>query len=177
MAAITLSPSETARFWSLIDRGEPDACWPWKPTQVTRGYGKFWDRGLKQRHAAHRLAWMLTSGEIPAGMLCCHRCDNPPCCNPAHIFLGTHLDNAADSVRKERHSAHLTAAQAIEARKLYAEYWSCERLGERFGVAVAIVRAVIDGKTWKHLPPTPQRAPIGDYMQRAMDQYLAENKP
>ncbi len=89
-------------FWSRVDRREPDECWPWLGARRGRmGYGLF---GFKHRRAvpAHRMAYLLSKGDIPKGMFVCHSCDNPPCCNPAHLWLGTHADNMADRHAKGR---------------------------------------------------------------------------
>ena len=92
------------RFWPRVQKA--DGCWPWIASIGTDGYGKFWVRG-RTTHA-HRVAWELTHGQIPDDdpRLVCHHCDNPPCCNPAHLFLGTHSENAQDMVRKGRDRHH-----------------------------------------------------------------------
>ena len=79
-----------------------DECWEWKGARVKGGYG---NRGIGGGRSAltHRLAYEWVYGPIPAGMHVLHRCDNPPCCNPAHLFLGTERDNALDKCRKGRH--------------------------------------------------------------------------
>jgi len=94
------------RFWSRVDRRGPDECWPWQLSCFTKrgGHGQFTYRvGGKQEHFyAHRIAWLLTSGASAGALKACHKCDNPPCCNPAHIFLGTQADNLADARQKGR---------------------------------------------------------------------------
>ena len=89
-----------ARFWRKVDKsGGPDACWPWMAFRNPAGYGMF---GIGRKvQLAHRVSWWLEKGE-PAGMFVCHHCDNPPCCNPAHLFLGTSRDNALDAKAKGR---------------------------------------------------------------------------
>ena len=86
------------RFWSFVDKA--DGCWLWRGTRRSNGYGGF-SYGLK-RVGASRMAWELTHGNIPAGMLVCHHCDIPLCCNPAHLFLGSQRDNQRDASRKGR---------------------------------------------------------------------------
>lgn len=93
--------SYACRFWDKVCFGQPDACWEWAGARKgSQGYGEF---GVNRMPAtAHRVAWELTHGPIPDGLFVLHRCDNPPCCNPAHLFLGTHQDNMADRDAKGR---------------------------------------------------------------------------
>lgn len=90
-------------FWALVQRGREDQCWPYKGPKTPRGYGVITYH--KKSWRAHRLAWVLTHGPIPAGMVVCHKCDNPPCCNPKCLFLGTNNDNTQDAKRKGRLAA------------------------------------------------------------------------
>ena len=88
------------RFYSLVGERQPDACWPWQGSRTNRGYGRIKIRG--RQTGAHRLSYRLHNGPFPAEMLICHRCDNPPYVNPAHLFLGTAQDNSDDATRKGR---------------------------------------------------------------------------
>ncbi len=83
-----------------VTKGGPDECWEWRGVRNQAGYGVAYCAGLKI--PAHRVAYMLAKGEIPEGLIIMHKCDNPPCCNPAHVFLGTSRENNEDTINKGR---------------------------------------------------------------------------
>ncbi len=85
-------------FWDSLDK--TGDCWLWTGNTNAEGYGATGYHG--KAWGTHRLAWYLTNGEIPAGMLVCHKCDCPPCCNPDHLFIGSYKDNVSDSQNKGR---------------------------------------------------------------------------
>jgi len=87
------------RFWSKVNIVGEDDCWEWQAGSRGLGYGAF--KFEKKTIDAHRMVWFLVYGEFP-DLLVCHSCDNPPCCNPKHLFLGTYQDNMDDAVRKNR---------------------------------------------------------------------------
>lgn len=92
--------SKERRFWSRASKPSLNACWEWQGGKTSDGYGA---SAIRNKSAlAHRVAWELANGPIPAGMEVCHRCDNPPCVNPAHLFLGSHADNIRDMFAKGR---------------------------------------------------------------------------
>lgn len=91
-----------ADFWALVDERGADECWEWQGKRLATGYGFLWYRRTIQ---AHRLAWILFHGmEPPPKMYVRHTCDNPPCCNPNHLRLGTPRDNTQDMMGKGRHA-------------------------------------------------------------------------
>jgi len=146
-----LSPEE--RFWSMVKRGDPDSCWEWQGYTIKDGYGAFHLKG--KRIIASRFAWILTYGEIPQGMCVLHRCDNPACVNPRHLFLGTQKDNMQDAVLKWRKSGphngrtKLTWPQVDTIRLLFQMGWSGYRLAKFFGVNYKTIWQILKGKTWK----------------------------
>lgn len=140
-------------FWERVDQsGGEDACWPWTAGRFDTGYGGVWLDGKSQR--AHRIAWILAFGPIPPSLRVLHRCDNPPCCNPGHLFTGTMRDNTADMVRKGRHGRdglrHLNEEKAAAIREAYAAGGvTLKELGEKYSVTWVAIWKVVHRKTWK----------------------------
>lgn len=99
--------TEQERFWSKVNRKD-GGCWEWAAGRFSYGYGAFKRRvdGAWKQQKAHRLAYEWLVGPIPDGLIVCHACDNPPCCNPDHLFLGTQLDNQRDMIAKGRKGIH-----------------------------------------------------------------------
>ena len=140
------------RFWSKVAKS--DSCWTWTAGLNESGYGSF--RFGNRMHAAHRIAWMLTSGQ-PGDLHVLHKCDNRRCVNPEHLFLGTNADNVADRVRKgrsssaggERHGrAKLRAADipAIRQRIALGEFQ--KDIARDYGVSQPCIGYLARGETW-----------------------------
>jgi len=101
--------SAEERFQAKVDRsGGPDSCWLWTGARILSGYGVLMVDG--RRRYAHRFAYELAHGPIPAGLFVCHRCDNPKCVNHAHLYAGSHADNMRDKVSRGRTSARFRGA-------------------------------------------------------------------
>ena len=109
-----LQPHEVKRFWSKVDRAGD--CWIWTGELNNHGYGRFatWTGGRRVRYLAHRLAFELTQGPLGA-LVARHTCDNPPCCNPEHLEVGTQADNLRDAVSRGR--ANLSGLHAYRRQR------------------------------------------------------------
>lgn len=146
------------RFWEKVKKNAVSGCWEWTGTHVGFGHGYF-SVGSK-KVLAHRFSYELHNGPIPDGMFCCHTCDNPTCVNPAHLYLGTHAQNMADMVSKNRHkhgsahhSAKLTEPQVIEIRRKYAQESATQKeLANEYGVAPSAIAKIVTRKRWTHIP-------------------------
>ena len=142
------------RFWEKVAKSE--GCWLWTATKTRRGYGHV--RVGRRLVSAHRVSWVLANGEIPAGLSVCHRCDNPACVNPAHLFLGTHAENIQDAAAKGRMAHGERAARArltaLDVRwiRAYAAY-PARVVGKAFGVGHACIWSIRSGRTWNKEVP------------------------
>lgn len=154
------------RFWAKVEKTA--TCWLWTGAKYG-GYGRLnpgKHSGVPLR--AHRVSWELHYGPIPQGMVVCHRCDNPSCVRPDHLFLGSHEDNMLDAVRKGRtkkgrpapesgqpgelhHHAKLTNAdvRAIRARRAAGE--PIATLARDYGIHQTHVRSIVRRDCWKHI--------------------------
>jgi hypothetical protein len=145
-----------ARFWSKVHRTDAKACWPYFGAGNGRGYGLFAIHG-RVRIPAHRFAWLASRGEVSPDQEVCHRCDNPACVNPDHLFLGTHQDNHLDSIRKGRKRAwglqKLNAEQVYEIRAQVAAGALQKDVAKAYGVSRNNVCGIVHRKSWAHLPP------------------------
>lgn len=142
---------EPVRFWSKVDIGEVDECWPWLAGKSSNGYGAFCIHYKQWK--AHRVVWVLTFGPIPEGLLVCHHCDNPSCCNPYHLFLGTHSDNKRDSLRKGRGGTQkLTVKDVRNIHKLFtAGERTQQELADRYNVGRSTIAVITAQINWSWL--------------------------
>jgi hypothetical protein len=143
------------RFDKFVVRGRD--CWLWSGCRTERGYGRFSIGGKKDRRfrPAHRVSHELYVGVIPLGLSVCHRCDNPPCVRPSHLFLGTQDDNMKDAAIKgrtiqgERHpKAKLTQEDVRHIRALRL-VMSHSALARKFGIDSKCIRRVLRGEAWR----------------------------
>lgn len=145
--------------------GRPYDCWEWQGSRDETGYGRIVVTirpGVHKNTRVHRIAYYLANGKDPGPLIVRHKCDNPPCCNPAHLEIGTHKDNTRDREERgrsrraigERHpSARLTEAQVLEMREKYSDDpgGNAARAGREYGLSRQNARKVLDGTNWKHL--------------------------
>jgi hypothetical protein len=157
-----MDESVIARFWSRVDKATGDQCWEWRGARNERGYGVAWNG--KRTRLAHRMAWEIAYHREPSDCVC-HRCDNPACCNLAHLFEGSRADNLADmrakgraapmprrDMRGENHTgAKLTAATVREIRRMLDAGNSQWELALRFGVAPSNISAIATRRSWRHI--------------------------
>lgn len=150
------TPTYTPRgtpFWDRVDVGGPEDCWEWLSGRHPQGHGQCTIDGRKVY--AHRHAFELTNGPIPVGLVIRHRCDNPPCCNPAHLLSGTVADNARDAVergrvaRQPRGEASSLAKYSdeliVEVRRLRGDGLTYREIAERTGIEQSYVCRLCNG--------------------------------
>lgn len=155
------------RFWTAV-KSSRDGCWEWRAAGGCRKithYGWLVVDGKNTR--AHRFSWQIHYGDIPDGLFVCHKCDNPCCVRPDHLFLGTCADNNADAIAKGRMlpppamyvdnrgercgAAKLKQEDVILIRELREAGWELLPLAKRFGISRTQVHNIVARKKWAHL--------------------------
>lgn len=166
------------RFWMSVQQCAhgvlcPYCCWEWQKARDKNGYGHFTvtpTKTMKQRWRAHRFLYTLWHGiPLPNHLLVCHFCDNPPCCNPLHLWVGTHADNHRDRDQKGRGAwqrqpltpprrygeehpcAKLTEEKVRAIRTLYSHEISSIKLASVYGVSKPVILSIIHRRIWKHV--------------------------
>lgn len=159
------------RFWRKVDKNGPipehcqdlGSCWTWTGCRNRHGYGQIqMGRRGDGLWLAHRVSWVIAFGSDPGDLLVLHKCDNPACVNPAHLFLGTHADNARDMMAKGRgnpigghwlrgsdHPRSKLTESAVE--KIRASSESLRACARRFGVSKKLILMVRQRKVWVHV--------------------------
>ncbi len=161
------------RFWSNVRT--VGTCWEWQgELGPYLPYGRF--SFSKKKYSSHRVSWEMLNGSIPSGMLVCHKCDNPKCVRPDHLFLGTHSDNSRDMTSKGRawaqqpqHRAKLfgrrvargeqcgqsvlTDSAVMEIRKRLSAGERQAPLAREFGISTGLIHLVAKGVIWRHVQP------------------------
>lgn len=151
------------RFWSHIDKKEENECWIWKKCKSKDGYGQIGYTRNNERKTlkTHRVAYELAYGKIPEGLEVMHICDNPPCCNPSHLSLGTHAENIKDMYLKNRGAdtkgtlngrSILSEKEVLEIRELYkSKNTTYKKLANNFNVSPGCIKSIILGLNWKEI--------------------------
>lgn len=146
-----ISDLPLTRFFSKVDKGGDGGCWNWTAALNNKGYGVFaWNR----ERLAHRAAYVLLVGDIPAGMVLRHGCDNPRCVNPAHLEAGTQLENMKDAVHRGRTcrgDEHATKLNETKVREILVSTDPAPVLSKRYGVSVDYISMIQRGVRWAHV--------------------------
>ena len=153
------------KFWEKVDKKDEDECWEWQASRNYKGYGIFYttiNKNKKKGHGAHRVAYMLhfRLNDLLSDIQVCHICDNPACCNPNHLWLGTNRDNQLDSMKKGRHKvplgedhgkSKLSNKDVLKIRKMRKKGYTFKFIAEKFNITSANVGYITKRKTWKHI--------------------------
>ena len=177
-----MRPSTEQRFWAKVDKSGPTPshrpelgpCWVWTASKSAEGYG-FFNMSDQKNMGAHRASWCLANGAIPSRMWVLHRCDNPSCVRPEHLFLGTPTDNVRDMLAKGRARTHegdahwfrrvagvqvgannfnavLTAEDVLAIKRCLIAGETTSALGKRFGVRGPTISQILAGRNWNSVP-------------------------
>lgn len=151
------------RFWQLVNVRSPDECWEWMGSRNQDQYGRF-RASSKNVVQAHRFAYEEVHGLIPPGKMLCHSCDNPPCVNPSHLFVGDQSDNMKDMYKKKRHriindfkgerqpTSKLVTDDILHIRAMHRQGVSVPQIHTHYPqVSRANIQRIIWRKTWRHI--------------------------
>jgi len=171
-----LTQEEREDFWKIASGKTNEECWEWGACRFSNGYGCWYKRKEKPQRCfrAHRIAYSIAYGVDPLRLFVIHSCDNRACCNPAHLRLGTHLENMADMVTRKRgmigdknfyrrfpdmvhkgeahYKAILTEADVLHIRHLRASGSTYSDISIKVGTSKSNIRFIVQRKTWSHVP-------------------------
>lgn len=152
---IKLYTSDEDRFWSFVNKLSKDDCWEWLGSKTNKGYGRL--RIGKKKISSHRYSYLINIGSIDPGLYVCHKCDNPSCVNPNHLFLGTNKDNMNDRNMKNRQAkgennhSKLFPKDVIEIRALLHSGVKTKDIAEMFKVNYSVIESIKLHRSWNHV--------------------------
>lgn len=128
-----------------------DTCWVWKRFLDDKGYGVASISGRGKHISSHRMSYILWNGTVEDGTYICHKCDNPPCCNPEHLYAGTHQDNTRDMMSRFRFHSKLTKHEVEEIRmKHSSKKYTQRELGDMYSVSESQINKILKKTRWKY---------------------------
>jgi len=183
------------RFWSKVSRCGDDECWEWKAKRDKDGYGRFWDgtftpSGNGRMVGAHQFSLSIATGEERGDRWVLHRCDNPPCVNPKHLYFGTVVDNSRDMISRGRGGkkphdpafcgeriggSRLTTEQVIEIKSAGSDVQNTQ-LAAVYGVRPTTISQIRRGGSWKHIQATGSPAKRTGAHNKRISEALRGNK-
>jgi len=148
-----LTESDLARFWAKVDKRGPDNCWEWTACTLKSGYGHF--KIGDSNYIATRVSYMIANDEDPGGLCVCHECDNPPCVNPSHLWLGTFQEDMKDRDQKKRQAHGETMGSSVltenQVQEILGSRETHQDIADRYGVAHCTIYQIKCGKAWEHV--------------------------
>jgi len=124
-------------------------CWEWRGDHDGKGYGVILVSGRAQQ--AHRAAYRFFCGPIPEGLFVCHHCDNPPCCNPVHLFLGAHADNMRDMALKGRAIKRISVFDVLRVRVLVSQGIPRKTIAEQLNISLPTICEIVRRRTRRYV--------------------------
>jgi hypothetical protein len=155
---VKINQEWVTRFNSKWQEDKATGCWVWTASRTSKGYGQIKIPKTRRQIPAHRLSYLIHRGPIPLKKCVLHKCDNPPCVNPDHLFVGTKMDNALDMVSKMRHcygerqGGHkLTEAEVLDIHRLIKMGMKQKEIARMFSIGEMQISRIKSGARWKHV--------------------------